>query len=163
MSKTLIVKTPATKTPRKSSKAVVAPEPVRKTRAPKGQGYANHDFERKSEDFPCKACNEPYLHSRGFCSKCYNSARKPFKAGLQGQALINAVKIARKIEVTASDKAKATKEVKSKVTPPNVTLPPMKVASTPKAKRIAKLVVAPVDALPSDIEAVEFEKEAVAA
>lgn len=87
---------PASKSKRASKLAPApAPAPVKRTRAPKGQGYANHSFERKSEDLPCKACGEPYLHAKGFCSSCYNAARKPLKQGKTGAALIAAVRKSR--------------------------------------------------------------------
>ena len=52
---------------------------------------ADHAHERKS-DKPCLGCGGPYVHSGGFCSRCYNLARKPKAEGKKGDELVAAVK-----------------------------------------------------------------------
>lgn len=92
------------------------PKTTKRTGTPRGQGYVSHEWERKSEDKPCLACTSPYVHSKGFCSPCYNAARRPLKQGLKGQALVNAVKERRSFPVTAADKARASREKKGATT-----------------------------------------------
>jgi hypothetical protein len=52
---------------------------------------AEHAHERKSEK-PCLSCGSEYVHSVGFCSACYNVARKPKAEGKKGDELVEAVK-----------------------------------------------------------------------
>lgn len=65
----------------------------------------------------CLACGSKYVHSGGFCSRCYNLERKPKVEGKKDDELVAAVKA--KLAETKQPKAKpaAKKRTASKTQP----------------------------------------------